>query len=47
MELVNRFQLQDDLSRDQEVDAGSPDRYALEGHVDRILRLEGYGPMRQ
>ena len=47
VQTVNGLELQNDLPGDHEVDAGSPNRYTLEGNVDWKLRLEGYGPMRE
>jgi len=47
VEPVNRFEFQDDLPCDHQVDAGSPDGYAFEGNVDRKLRFKGNGPMSQ
>jgi hypothetical protein len=45
VQLVNRFQLQYDLPRNQEVNTSVPNRYTLETDINWELRFEGYGSM--
>jgi hypothetical protein len=47
VEPINRFQFQNDLPGDHEVNAGLANRYTLEGDIDWKLRLKRYGSVRE